>query len=75
MKTLKGTDHETKANVAYNLIIAKIQSSDSRGKWNYLMKNLIILDRMIEQRVFVHQLSELELDNVENFKDPKSKQH
>ena len=73
MKTLKGKDHETKANIAYNLIIAKIQSSDSRGKWNYLVKNMIILDRMIEQKIFVHQVSELELDNVENFKDLKSK--
>jgi len=73
LKTLAGEDKETKPNIAFNVIIAKLQSSDSRGYWNYLVKNLVILDRMLDDKRFVHDVSELELDYVENFKDSKTK--
>ena len=37
------------------------------------MKNMTIIYKMIEERLFFYQVSELELLDVENFKDPKIK--
>ena len=53
--------------------MAKLETSESRGKWNYLIKNLILIDRMLEERYFVREISEIEIDYVENFTDPTSK--
>ena len=36
---------ETKAQVAYAVIMKKMHTSDSKSNWLYLLKNLVILDR------------------------------
>ena len=43
--------------------------SESNTKWNYMIKNLIILDRMVEEKLFLNEISDVTLENVENFSD------
>ncbi len=43
--------------------------SESNRKWNYMIKNLIILDRMVEEKLFLYEISDVTLENVENFTD------
>ena len=57
MKALRGVDTETPATTAYSTLIGKIETSESKGKWNYMMKNLIILDRMINEKMFLKEFS------------------
>lgn len=50
-----------------------MQTSDSRNKWNYIIKNLIILDRAIDEGLFVYDIAKLKIDFVENFSDKDAK--
>jgi len=43
--SLSGKDKETKDRMAFSIIVDKFETSTSRNKWNYLIKNLILLDR------------------------------
>ncbi len=49
LSTLCGGDSETPPKEAFKKIIAKCELSDSKNKWNYLIKNLIILDRCVDE--------------------------
>lgn len=41
-----GQDPETKSQIAYATIVKKLLTSDSKNNWLYLLKNLIIFDRV-----------------------------
>jgi hypothetical protein len=45
LTSLSGKDKETQDEVAFSTITYKLETSASKNKWNYLIKNLIILDR------------------------------
>lgn len=47
LKTFEGEDEETRSQIAFATIIKKIMTSDSNDSWIYLIKNLIILDRVL----------------------------
>ena len=68
MKTLSGADPEMKGSTAISTIIGKLKVSQSRKYWNYIMKNLVILDRAIEEGYFVEELAILEIAEVEEYK-------
>ena len=68
LSAFNGTDPETKPADAFKTIINKLKTSDSRTKWNYIIKNLIILDRAIEEGLFVVDISELSIPDIEKFK-------
>lgn len=53
LKSLKGKDPETKAELAFSTITMKLEGSESRKLWYYLIKNLIILDRCVEDKTFL----------------------
>ena len=48
-------------------------NSDSKDMWNYILKNLIILDRCVEEKLFLWEISDLTLESVEFFKDKDEK--
>lgn len=70
---LHGKDKETRAEVAFATITAKISSSISARKWNYIVKNLIILNMCVNERIFLIDICNLGLRNVVNFKDEDEK--
>jgi len=43
--------------------------SQSNNRWNYQIKNLIILDRIVEEKMFLWEICDLEIETLENFKD------
>ena len=43
--------------------------SESKNKWNYMIKNLIILDFIVEEKLFLWETSDLVLESIDNFKD------
>jgi len=67
LKTLSGKDNETKASYGFQTLVNKLRTSDSRKYWNYLMKNLVILDRAIEDGLFCKEVSQLEIPGVEDY--------
>ena len=69
MQTLGGKDPETRPQVGFSLLVAKLQSSDSLTKWNYIIKNLIILDRCVEEKYFLFDIADLDLKHIKNYKD------
>lgn len=69
MQALAGRDEETRSEVAFRTIVVKMQYSDSLKKWNYVIKNLIILDRCVEERYFLQDISELDLPHIKKYKD------
>lgn len=73
MTTLRGEDHETPAGLAFTTLMAKLEASDGRKKWNYLLKNLIIFDHCLEERCFIREIAELKIDSVEEFVEKKQK--
>jgi hypothetical protein len=51
--TLRGLDLETNDKMGFENLIAKCELSESRNKWNYLVKNLLILDRIVSDNLFL----------------------
>jgi len=37
--------------------------------WNYVLKNLIILDRCTDEKLFLWDISDVELNTAKHFKD------
>ncbi len=68
LKTLSGDDKETKALSGFQTIINKLQTSDSRKHWNYLMKNLVLLDRTVEEGLFVEEIAQLNISDIEDYR-------
>jgi hypothetical protein len=50
-----------------------METSDNVNKWNYMIKNLIILDRCVEEKLFLYDIMEMKIYRVENYKDPEPK--
>ena len=78
MQTLADKDKETRASVAIQTFLAKLEASESRKFWNYMVKNLVILDRAIDERLCLDEISKMNLPGVEGYtvpdkKDSKSK--
>ena len=69
MQTLAGHDAETRSEVGFRTILVKMQYSDSLKKWNYIVKNLIILDRCTDEKYFLNDISELDFAHIKNYKD------
>ncbi|CAD8080647.1 unnamed protein product [Paramecium primaurelia] len=67
MLTLSGKDPETRPQVGFTTILAKLEQSQSKIYWNYIIKNLIILDRCIEYRFFVSDIADMNVNYVENY--------
>ena len=66
MITFRGEDQETKADIGFYTIMQKIQASDNRKKWKYQLKNLIILDYIVENNIYLEKIGELEVDMVKD---------
>lgn len=66
---MAGKDEETRSEIGFRTLLVKMQYSDSLKKWNYIVKNLIILDRSVEERYFLNDISELDLPHIKNYKD------
>ena len=49
VSTLLGRDSETRPEIAFYTIIAKLEASGNRVKWKYVLKNIMILERVVEQ--------------------------
>lgn len=49
--------------------MVKLQYSDSLKNWNYIIKNLLILDRCVEDKLFLTDIGEMNFSHIENFKD------
>jgi len=73
LQTLSGRDPETRPDVAFSLLQSKMQYSESKNIWNYLVKNLVLLDRCAEDRSFVSDIATLHILHVENYRDPDPK--
>lgn len=73
LASLKDEDHETPAGLAFTTLMAKLEASDGRKKWNYLLKNLIVFDHCLEERCFIQEISELKVVSIEEFVEKKSK--
>ncbi|KRX00129.1 hypothetical protein PPERSA_10628 [Pseudocohnilembus persalinus] len=67
LNTLNGRDMETRAQVGFATLVTKLETSESKEKWNYLLKNLIILDRCVESRFFLMDIQQLFLPSVDHF--------
>ena len=50
-----------------------METSDNVNKWNYMIKNLIILDRCVEEKLFLYDIMELKINKIENYKDHEPK--
>ena len=70
---LHGKDKDTRAEIAFTTITAKMQSSMSSKSWNYIVKNLVILNMCVDERVFLLDICNLNLKNVVKYKDDDEK--
>lgn len=64
VETFRGRDSETKPEIAFYTIVAKIEASGNRTKWKYILKNLMILDRLLDERLFIDKIDSIELNEV-----------
>ena len=53
--------------------MAKLEASDGRKKWNYIIKNLIIFDRCVEEKRFLSEIASLNVLSIENYIEKKDK--
>ena len=62
MVTFKGLDKQTNSTLGFYTILAKIESSHHNNSSHYLLKNLIILDTLIENKLFLKDISSSSFD-------------
>jgi hypothetical protein len=62
---LSGIEKKVDPNEAITIIFTKIESSENKNLWYYLIKNLIILDRCIDRRVFLVKIAKVRLVSIE----------
>lgn len=67
MDTLAGNNAQTSAMFAFKVLVSKLETSESRKYWNYVIKNLVILDRAIDEGLFVKEISEIRNLDIENY--------
>ncbi|CAD8083941.1 unnamed protein product [Paramecium primaurelia] len=65
--TLSGKDPDTSQQIGITTIFTKLESSESKIYWNYIIKNLIILDRCVENRFLVTEIANMNITYVENY--------
>ena len=70
---MRGEDPETPANLAFTTLMAKLEASDGRKKWNYIVKNLIIFDRCVDERKFLTEIAEFHIISIESFTEKKER--
>lgn len=46
---------------------SKLETSDSLNKWNYIVKNLVILDHCVDNRYYLTDIANLKLKKIENY--------
>jgi len=51
------------------MLISRFYITDNLNKWNYVLKISMILDRCIEEKFFLYDISELNLSQIQFFKD------
>jgi len=69
LQTLGGKDKETRSEIGFLTLMTKIECSDSLRKWNYVVKNLIILDRCVEEKYYLNDIGHLDLPHISSYKD------
>ena len=42
--------------------MAKMEASENRKNWKYMIKNLLILDELVDHGLFVDKLSEIDIN-------------
>lgn len=73
LAVLSGKDPETKPSLAFSVITAKLEASKSRKYWNYIVKNLVVLDRAIDENLFVKDIAKLTLPSIETYQPKEEK--
>ncbi|CAD8079091.1 unnamed protein product [Paramecium sonneborni] len=67
LNTLSGQDKETDRRIAFGSIIRKLkQNHTDEDGWIIIIKNLIIIDRCVNDGILLSQFCELDLPNIEN---------
>jgi len=74
LQALSGKDCETKAISGFNTILSKLKTSQSRKYWNFVVKNLVLFDRLVEERCLLKEIFELNLPEIENY-DAREKRY
>lgn len=59
--------------MAFNVITAKLETSKSLKYWNYVVKNLVVLDRAIDENLFVKDIAKLNLPSIEKYQPKEEK--
>jgi hypothetical protein len=70
---LSGQDSETPAKLGFQTIVTKLEVSSSRKKWCYIIKNLIILDRTVEEKLFLEEIANHPIKTAETFTEDDNK--
>ena len=59
MQTLKDNHKNLTASMSYNFILFKLENSRSRTCWPFLIKVLLLLDRLVENKMFLKETANI----------------
>ena len=65
---LTSGDEETEPQSGINMLIGKLQASTSTACWNYVLKNLIVMDRVVEARLFLDEIAHLRIPYLDHYR-------
>lgn len=71
--TLAGLNNEVRPEIAFNMILDKFLIYDAFNNWIYVLKLLILLDRIVESKFFLFDIAELQMTHIEKYKDEDSR--
>jgi len=70
---LSGKDKETRPSVAFNMLKVKLETSESKKHWNYIIKSLIIFDRIIEEKLYLDEIAKIKIQDIEEYRTDDNK--
>ncbi len=61
MIIFNGQDKDMKPDKAFKIILDKIQEDKNKKSWKYNLKNLLIINQVIDYKLLIEEISKIDL--------------
>ncbi len=61
MIIFNGQDKDMKPDKAFKIILDKLQEDKNKKSWKYNLKNLLIINQVIDYKLLIEEISKIDL--------------
>lgn len=72
LEAFRNNDPETRSQVAISSLLEKLEKSDERKEWVFVLKNLVVMDRSVEEHLMLPEISDYENPYLDHYQGTSS---